>query len=76
MQLACRKRAKRGSRRRVQNDLPDCTAARAIGLGFGSRVGIRNIEVIDIAGPLGIFVQDHIIIRKNGHACIKGLKLI
>ena len=49
---------------------------RRIGLSFGSRVGIRNIEVIDIAGPLGIFVQDHIIIRKNGHACIKGLKLI
>jgi DNA repair protein RadC len=32
--------------------------------------------VIDIAGPLGIFVQDHIIVRKNGHARIKGLKLI
>jgi hypothetical protein len=49
---------------------------RSIGLSFGSRVGIRNIEVIDIAGPLGIFVQDHIIVRKNGHARIKGLKLI
>ena len=64
--------AKPRSRRRVQNDLPDCTAAGS----FGSRVGIRNIGVIDIAGPLGIFVQDHIIVRKNGHARIKGLKLI
>ena len=48
----------------------------SIGLSFGSRVGIRNIEVIDIAGPLCIFVHDHIIVRNNGHARIKGLKLI
>ena len=32
--------------------------------------------VIDIAGPLGISVHDHIIVGKNGHASMKGLKLI
>ena len=29
-----------------------------------------------IAGPLGISVHDHIIVGKNGHASLKGLKLI
>ena len=32
--------------------------------------------IIDIAGPLGIAVHDHIIVGKNGHASLKGLKLI
>jgi DNA repair protein RadC len=32
--------------------------------------------IIGIAGPLGISVHDHIIVGKNGHASIKGLKLI
>src|SRR5467141_1144754 len=32
--------------------------------------------IIDIAGPLGISVHDHIIVGKNGHASLKGLKLI
>jgi DNA repair protein RadC len=32
--------------------------------------------VIDIAGPLGISVHDHIIVGKNGHASLKGMKLI
>jgi DNA repair protein RadC len=32
--------------------------------------------VIDIATPLGIAVHDHIIVGKNGHASLKGLKLI
>jgi DNA repair protein RadC len=32
--------------------------------------------IIDIAGPLGIAVHDHIIVGKNGHASMKGLKLI
>jgi len=31
---------------------------------------------IDIAGPLGMAVHDHIIVGKNGHASMKGLKLI
>jgi DNA repair protein RadC len=34
----------------------------------------RNI--VDIADPLGIVVHDHIIVGKNGHASLKGLKLI
>jgi DNA repair protein RadC len=33
-------------------------------------------SVIDIASPLGISVHDHIIVGKNGHASLKGLKLI
>jgi DNA repair protein RadC len=33
-------------------------------------------SIIDIAGPLGIAVHDHIIVGKNGHASLKGMKLI
>ncbi len=32
--------------------------------------------IVDIAAPLGIAVHDHIIIGKNGHVSMKGLKLI
>ena len=32
--------------------------------------------IVDIAGPLGISVHDHIIVGKNGHVSLKGLKLI
>src|SRR6266446_2623887 len=32
--------------------------------------------IIDIAAPLGISVHDHIIVGKNGHASLKGMKLI
>jgi DNA repair protein RadC len=32
--------------------------------------------IVDIAGPLGISVHDHIIVGKNGHASLRGLKLI
>src|SRR3978361_1166235 len=32
--------------------------------------------IIDFAGPLGIAVHDHIIVGKNGHASMKGLRLI
>jgi DNA repair protein RadC len=32
--------------------------------------------IIDIAGPLGIAVHDHIIVGKSGHASLKGMKLI
>jgi DNA repair protein RadC len=32
--------------------------------------------IIDIAGPLGIAVHDHIIVGKNGHASLKALRLI
>src|SRR5580698_9882385 len=32
--------------------------------------------IIEIASPLGISVHDHIIVGKNGHASMKGLKLI
>jgi DNA repair protein RadC len=33
-------------------------------------------EIIDIAKPLGITVHDHIIVGREGHASLKGLRLI
>jgi DNA repair protein RadC len=42
-----------------------------------SQADIRMTRaIIDIAAPLGISVHDHIIVGKNGHASLKGLKLI
>jgi DNA repair protein RadC len=32
--------------------------------------------IVDIAKPLGIAIHDHIIVGRNGHASLKGLKLI
>jgi DNA repair protein RadC len=32
--------------------------------------------IVEIAKPLGIAVHDHIIVGRNGHASLKGLKLI
>jgi DNA repair protein RadC len=31
---------------------------------------------VGIASPLGISVHDHIIVGKNGHASLKGLRLM
>jgi DNA repair protein RadC len=33
-------------------------------------------SIMAIAGPLGISVHDHIIVGKNGHASLKGLRLM
>ena len=33
-------------------------------------------EIIAVARPLGIAVHDHIIVGRDGHASLKGLKLI
>ena len=33
-------------------------------------------EIIEVAKPLGIAVHDHIIVGKEGHASLKGLRLI
>jgi DNA repair protein RadC len=42
-----------------------------------SRADIEMTKaIIEIAKPLGISVHDHIIIGKDGHASLKGLKLI
>src|SRR6201986_80953 len=42
-----------------------------------SQADVRMTKaIVDIAGPLGISVHDHIIVGKNGHASLKGLKLI
>jgi DNA repair protein RadC len=32
--------------------------------------------IVDIAAPLGISVHDHIIVGKNGHTSLKGMRLI
>ena len=32
--------------------------------------------IVQIATPLGISVHDHIIVGKNGHVSLKGLKLM
>ncbi|HEY0328237.1 MAG TPA: DNA repair protein RadC [Rhodopseudomonas sp.] len=37
---------------------------------------VMTKQIIDIAKPLGISVHDHIIVGKNGHASLKGMKLI
>jgi len=42
-----------------------------------SRADVQMTQsIIEIAGPLGIAVHDHIIVGKDGHASLKGLKLI
>jgi DNA repair protein RadC len=42
-----------------------------------SRADIQMTQqVISVASPLGISVHDHIIVGKDGHASLKGLKLI
>ena len=42
-----------------------------------SRTDIQMTQsIIEIAKPLGISVHDHIIVGKDGHASLKGLKLI
>ena len=42
-----------------------------------SQADIRMTKaIIDIAAPLGISVHDHIIVGKNGHASMKGMRLI
>jgi DNA repair protein RadC len=33
-------------------------------------------QIVDIAAPLGIVVHDHIIVGKDGHASLRGLKLM
>ncbi len=33
-------------------------------------------QIITVAQPFGISVHDHIIVGKEGHASLKGLKLI
>ena len=40
----------------------------------------RNIQmtqqIVEVAKPLGISVHDHIIVGKEGHASLRGLRLI
>jgi len=42
-----------------------------------SRADIQMTRaIIDMAGPLGVAVHDHIIVGRQGTASLKGLKLI
>ena len=42
-----------------------------------SRTDIQMTQaIVEVAKPLGISVHDHIIVGKEGHASLKGLKLI
>lgn len=42
-----------------------------------SQADIRMTKaIVDIAAPLGISVHDHIIVGKNGHSSLKGMRLI
>ena len=44
---------------------------------MSSRADIQMTQaIVEIAKPLGISVHDHIIVGKEGHASLKGLKLI
>ncbi len=52
-------------------------SATAVILVHTSQADIQMTKaIIDIATPLGIAVHDHIIVGKNGHASMKGLRLI
>jgi len=33
-------------------------------------------QIVEVAKPLGIEVHDHIIVGREGHASLKGLRLI
>jgi DNA repair protein RadC len=33
-------------------------------------------DIVEMAKPLGIAVHDHIIVGRDGHASLKGLRLI
>ena len=37
---------------------------------------VMTREIVDVAKPLGIAVHDHIIVGRDGHASLKGLRLI
>ena len=42
-----------------------------------SRADVQMTQaIVEVARPLGIAVHDHIIVGKDGHASLKGLKLI
>jgi DNA repair protein RadC len=35
-----------------------------------------TLDIVAVAGPLGVAVHDHIIVGRDGHASLKGLRLI
>ena len=58
-------------------DSPAKHAGEVTGYWAPSRADIDMTKmIIDTAKPLGITVHDHIIIGKDGHASLKGLRLI
>ena len=38
--------------------------------------GTTEAEIVAVLAPLKIVVHDHVILGRNGHASLKGLKLI
>jgi hypothetical protein len=62
---------------RNQVQASDSTAGTIVTRDLRSQADIHMTKaIIDIAGPLGMSVHDHIIVGKNGHASMKGLRLI
>ena len=41
-----------------------------------TNLGPMTQQIMTVASPLGMAVRDHIIVGKEGHASLKGLKLI
>jgi DNA repair protein RadC len=37
---------------------------------------VNTHDIINIAQPFGIVVHDHLIVGRNGHSSLKGLKMI
>jgi len=35
-----------------------------------------TLDIIAVAAPLGVTVHDHVIVGRNGHVSLRGLKLI
>jgi len=35
-----------------------------------------TLDIIAVAAPLGVTVHDHVIVARDGHASLRGLKLI
>jgi len=57
-------------------DLTKTARAKPGELTLAAAAPISTKAIVDIAKPLGIAVHDHIIVGKQGHANLKGLKLI
>lgn len=55
--------------------IPELDSARGGFADLPTLIGSNAFE-IGASRPFGVTVHDHIIVRRNGHASLKGLKLI